>query len=657
MITQLFMAGLFAYILFKKIVGDRYWALVASVIYLFSSSSVMNMTVGNSCFSFMVFLPLWLFFIYSRRERSFLKNVIFTTITLTLLILSGSWQRIMYTVWFSYLFILCESLSLDQRKIRFDLQPLLTNTLSLFFSLAIGAVRVIPFIMNSKRGITESVSFESAIEYSAMPLTALLRFFAPEFLGMKLHENFLFGDIPNVNHLETFSCYAGVFGSFLFLYVLLFIWDRKALFWKIASTAIILIIIAPPFTFVHYALTGGSALNFGRLAWFIPICVAGLVGIYGSSYMHKREQIKRLRVVVGILFVTVLIILFLHIEHFKKHADVNAEQIDTMRFSLKYFCIMSMLFFSGLVSLRFEVLKYVLLVLIASDLLFVGMIDSRNSNPFLSPAESFSFIEEERHVAESFKKGGRDFRIYPEESIGATTNRCIQLGFYSPAGLDSFCSPYIARIYEGHYDLSKRRSHYAKSKPKIVAAFGLSSTSVLLLPHLIVDAVNAFFVPRVGLYNDYLVIADDRKAFERLTMKGHSPANTVVVDRSPSLHVSNTGAVGNARIIEEDNEHILISTDSANNSILLLTDTYHNGWKAFVDGKEEEILRGNYAFRAVCVPSGKHTVAFSFEHPGLRTAVIISIAGSIAFLSLIILVAFGRSLFGRQKNEIRKVFP
>jgi hypothetical protein len=522
---------------------------------------------------------------------------------------------------------------------------------------AIGAVRLIPFIMNSRQGITTPVSFESALEYSTMPFTALLRFFAPEFLGMNLHKNFLFGDIPNVNHLETFSCYVGVAGSFLFLYVLFFFWDKRTLFWKIASIGIILVIIAPPFTFIHYVLTGGSALNYGRLAWFIPICVGGLVGIYGSSSMHKREEIRRLRIIAGILFVTVSIILFLHIEHFERHANVHAESINTMRFSLNYFSLMSMLFIFVLVSLRFEVLKYVVLILIAFDLLFIARIDSSNSNPFLSSAEAFSFIEEERHVAESFKKGGRAFRVYPEESIGATTNRCIQLGFYSSAGLDSFCSPYIARIYEGDYNLSERRSYYAKSKPKTIPALGLSSTSVIMLPHQIISTISPSFVPRVGLYTDYLVISDDRRAFEKVTMKGHSPANTLVVDRVPSLHVTDTGAVGNARIMEEDNEHILIFTDSPTNSILLLTDTYHNGWKAYVDGKEQEIMRGNYAFRAVCVPSGMHTVEFSFEHPGFSTSVIVSLAGLIAFLLFIILVPFGRILFGRQKDKMREVIP
>jgi hypothetical protein len=48
-------------------------------------------------------------------------------------------------------------------------------------------------------------------------------------------------------------------------------------------------------------------------------------------------------------------------------------------------------------------------------------------------------------------------------------------------------------------------------------------------------------------------------------------------------------------------------------SIFSLADTYYPGWKAYIDGEETQIYKGNYAFRAVEIPEGEHTLFLKFE--------------------------------------------
>ncbi|PYV38951.1 MAG: hypothetical protein DMG09_10550, partial [Acidobacteria bacterium] len=58
---------------------------------------------------------------------------------------------------------------------------------------------------------------------------------------------------------------------------------------------------------------------------------------------------------------------------------------------------------------------------------------------------------------------------------------------------------------------------------------------------------------------------------------------------------------------------VLCEVDARKPGYLVLLDSYYPGWRAYLDGREAKILQANYAFRAVEVPAGKHTVEFSYR--------------------------------------------
>jgi uncharacterized membrane protein YfhO len=61
---------------------------------------------------------------------------------------------------------------------------------------------------------------------------------------------------------------------------------------------------------------------------------------------------------------------------------------------------------------------------------------------------------------------------------------------------------------------------------------------------------------------------------------------------------------------------IVYSSSSPNEQLALFSEIYYNdGWKAFVDGKETEILKANYLLRAIELPAGNHKIEFKFELP------------------------------------------
>ena len=62
---------------------------------------------------------------------------------------------------------------------------------------------------------------------------------------------------------------------------------------------------------------------------------------------------------------------------------------------------------------------------------------------------------------------------------------------------------------------------------------------------------------------------------------------------------------------------------------------YEDGWKAYVDGKEKEIVKVNYALRGLEVGGGKHKIEFKFDLPKFHNAKKMAIVGSVLIFLLI----------------------
>jgi len=67
------------------------------------------------------------------------------------------------------------------------------------------------------------------------------------------------------------------------------------------------------------------------------------------------------------------------------------------------------------------------------------------------------------------------------------------------------------------------------------------------------------------------------------------------------------------------------SVDFSADKLLLISIPYSKGWRAFVDGKETEVLRGNIMNLALPVEKGKHQIELVYETPLLKTGFFISV--------------------------------
>ncbi|HIJ84407.1 MAG: hypothetical protein HW380_1205 [Magnetococcales bacterium] len=129
-------------------------------------------------------------------------------------------------------------------------------------------------------------------------------------------------------------------------------------------------------------------------------------------------------------------------------------------------------------------------------------------------------------------------------------------------------------------------------------------------------------------------------------MKGEHfvPEKTVYLLETPSTEKLGPETSKDKVIIESyAPREVLIKTQNTNNRILILSDLYDPGWTAYVDGIPVPIYQAYAYFRAISLPSGKHSVRFHYQPLYFRIGLWISLF-SLACVILLLLHHYTQSI-------------
>ena len=126
-------------------------------------------------------------------------------------------------------------------------------------------------------------------------------------------------------------------------------------------------------------------------------------------------------------------------------------------------------------------------------------------------------------------------------------------------------------------------------------------------------------------------LANSPRAGLSYMARGFLMRREVVLEEAPTGSIGPGGA---AQIVRYEDEEVAVSLTDSAGGILVLSDTYYPGWRAFVDGVERPILRANHVFRAVVVPAGAQEVVFSYEPDSFRYGLLVSVAAVALWLGL-----------------------
>ena len=117
------------------------------------------------------------------------------------------------------------------------------------------------------------------------------------------------------------------------------------------------------------------------------------------------------------------------------------------------------------------------------------------------------------------------------------------------------------------------------------------------------------------------------------------------------MHTATITKEGKIKMTKYNPKHMQYVSDSKGEQLAVFSEIYYpEGWKAYIDGIETEILKANYLLRALKIPSGKHKIEFKFDLPKYRFA-----NTSNLVLSVLLVLAFVVAGFWQWKKNKKNV--
>lgn len=168
------------------------------------------------------------------------------------------------------------------------------------------------------------------------------------------------------------------------------------------------------------------------------------------------------------------------------------------------------------------------------------------------------------------------------------------------------------------------------------------------LYELAVDLPHAFFP-------DSVVPVEDLEAALEATRSLEDPRSAALVEvrgsaaRPPGAgrglredDVPDAGR-GRARVVRWTPDEVALEVEAEEGGLLFVSEVFHPGWTAHVDGRRVPVHRVDGVFRGVVVPEGRHRVRLVFRSPAFRWGGLLSVVS--------LLGALGGIVYGRRRRS------
>ncbi len=94
----------------------------------------------------------------------------------------------------------------------------------------------------------------------------------------------------------------------------------------------------------------------------------------------------------------------------------------------------------------------------------------------------------------------------------------------------------------------------------------------------------------------------------------------------PELRQATDASADRVTMLDTEPETLRMATSTDAPGLLVVSDSYDPGWRAYVDGERTPVLVADHLLRAVSIPAGNHIVEFRYEPQWLQVGIAVSTA-------------------------------
>ena len=646
-LLQPLLAGLFMYAYIRSLKLSEFAGLVSSFAFMFSGFITSWMSYPTLGYA-ILFLPLTLFSIEKFLETRKWYYALLLSITIPLSFFSGHFQISLYFLLFTFCYLLFKTIINEKQKKKL--------AISLFPSIVSGLLLSAPQILPSIELYFYSVRSEIFSAVEIIPWSYLPTLIAPDFYGNPVTRNDWLG------HYAEWNVYVGLIPLMLGFYSLTLRKPRKIIFFfcSVAVVSFLLAFKSPLLDLlVNLKVPVLSTSAASRIIVLASFSFAVLAGFGFEKIIEdiKKRNYKPIRTMVlgfGLIFLTlwVIVSLKLFIPQEKILVSFSNLILPTMIFASTLILFASSIFFKNKRFLLF--LSFLLIVIVAFDLLRFAI--------KWQPFDPRKFVYPELPISKFLSSIPASDRVFG--NFGAevsTTYRVSAIEGYDPLYIGRY-GEFIASSSDGRYHAAQRSGVVFPKKGEHTQDI-LNYLGVKYIIHKIADGRYAWAYPFWEYPIDYFTpvykdnsyeVYQNQKVFNRAFIVGKYRVEksdqkllSLMFDKNSNLKEEafleenldqelSKDARGEVVIKDYKPNEVIIEASSSGKSILVLSDPFYPGWKAFTDNSHAKIYRANYAFRAVILPEGKHTVRFIYDPDSFKVGVALGLLGLLGVLGMVL---------------------
>lgn len=671
MFIHLLLAAFFMYILARSLQFSSFGSFLTASIFTFNCFVMATLYSGQMVrIQAFIWIPLIIFFL---RKACILKkpylNASLAGFFWGIQILSGSPQDAFYTFIAACLFLIF-NVKFNSRETYYNLRIFTTVCLLLFIGLGIAAIQLIPSIEFINQSVRSGFGSYNQITLGSYPLKGIITTLLPHFYGNYTKGDFWISGVPW--SIPPYNLYVGVLPFVL----ILFLSRRSSRDGRILAFIFCCLIFAfilalgsntPLYKLIHH-IPGFDKIRAPSkiiVLWVFAFALLGGKGIDSLFTLDRASLLYRSYalcfLIILLLIMTVLFswersfvmktfspFILNHVipNKFNEASNLILKEFHRFILIILFITLVILFWIRGFLTYRFA----------AALLCIFLLIDLGYANRGAVPHNDkvYHWLMKTKKVLND--SVGKDNSLYRVGSYAYVLGANIDM-YYGYQSINGY-GPLFSKRY---YDYINKYKYYKRTIPEgwIIFFYGDYANSQLMdllnVKYVISYADRNYAFRKTHLPRAFIVpnckAMGKEKILDYMVASDFDPSKTVLfeLDESESCHkhpaLNNNLSSTRVKFISYRPNHIIVETNSSEPGYLFLSEIFYPGWKAFLDDCPKRILRGNYLFRVVEIPKGRHMVKYTFDPISVKIGIGLSIFTLLIFLVFLSFGYFRRIFF------------